>query len=70
MRHEQQRKLSQQKQTWNLSVSKEIARRFTTGKKAGISLILEFPKDRKFFIRLNSTIQHFSLSVDNWEMVP
>jgi hypothetical protein len=37
-------------------------------KRAGIVLILESPADRKYFIRLNSTIQHFKLPVDTWEM--
>jgi len=38
------------------------------GKRAGIVLILETPKDRKYFIRMNSTIQHFNFPVDNWEI--
>jgi hypothetical protein len=42
---------------------------FRHGEKlAGIVLILESPKDRIYFSRLNSTTQHFGLPVDTWEM--
>ena len=41
-----------------------------TGKRPGIVLILESPQDRKYWIRLNSTIQHFNLPIDTWEMTP
>lgn len=37
-----------------------------TGKKAGIVLIIENPGERKYWIRLNSTIQHFGLPIDTW----
>jgi hypothetical protein len=37
-----------------------------TEKRAGIVLILENLKDRKYWIRLNATIQHFKLSIDIW----
>ncbi len=39
-----------------------------TGKKAGIVLILETMKDRKYWIRLNTTIQHFNLPIDTWSI--
>jgi len=39
-----------------------------TGKKAGIALILESMKDRKFWIRLNTTIGHFDLPIDTWSV--
>jgi len=35
-------------------------------KKAGIVLILEKIKDRKYWIRLNTTIDHFNLPIDIW----
>lgn len=41
-----------------------------TGKKPAIVLILEKPGDRKYWIRLNSTIQHFNLPIDTWEVSP
>jgi hypothetical protein len=39
-----------------------------TGKKAGIVLILETMKDRKYWIRLNTTIEHFNLPIDTWSV--
>ena len=53
---------------WAESLGQALYYSLQTGKKAGIVLILESPKDRKYFIRLNSTIQHFSLPIDTWEM--
>jgi hypothetical protein len=41
---------------------------YKTGKKAGIVLILETKKDRKYWIRLNSTIEHFNLPIDTWSI--
>jgi len=41
-----------------------------TGKRAGIILILECPAERKYWLRLNSTIQYFHLPVDTWEVQP
>ena len=37
-------------------------------KKAGIVLILETIKDRKYWIRLNTTIEHFNLPIDTWNI--
>jgi len=37
-----------------------------TKKKAGVVLILETVKDRKYWIRLNTTIEHFKLPIDIW----
>lgn len=39
-----------------------------TGKRAGIVLIIESLDDRKYWIRMNSTIEHFKLPIDTWEM--
>ena len=39
-----------------------------TQRKAGIVLILESLKDRKYWIRLNSTIQHLNLPIDTWNI--
>ncbi|MCP3940923.1 MAG: hypothetical protein GY710_05510 [Desulfobacteraceae bacterium] len=41
-----------------------------TGKRAGILLIIENKKELKYWIRLNSTIQHFGLPVDTWKIEP
>ena len=37
-----------------------------TGKRPGIVLILETLKERKYWIRLNTTIEHFGLPIDTW----
>jgi len=37
-----------------------------TKKKAGIVLIMETIKERKFWIRLNTTIEHFDMPIDTW----
>ncbi len=39
-----------------------------TQKKAGIVLILENMKDRKHWIRLNTTVEHFNLPIDTWSI--
>jgi len=39
-----------------------------TGKHARVALILEKPTDRKYWIRLNSVIEHFKLPIDTWEI--
>ncbi len=39
-----------------------------SGKKVGIVLILETMKDRKYWIRLNTTIEHFNLPIDTWSI--
>jgi hypothetical protein len=39
-----------------------------TDKKAGIVLILETMRDRKYWIRLNTTIEHFNLPIDTWSV--
>ncbi len=39
-----------------------------TKKKPGVVLILESMKDRKYWIRLNTTIEHLSLPIDTWKV--
>jgi hypothetical protein len=39
-----------------------------TGKKAGVVLVLETIKDRKYWIRLNTTIEQFNLPIDTWNV--
>lgn len=50
------------------SIGQALYYSLQTGKRAGIVLILEKPEDRKYWIRLNSTIRHFGLPIDTWEM--
>ena len=51
---------------WAETVGQSAYYSIQTGKKAGIVLILESMKDRKYWIRLNTTIQHFNLPIDTW----
>lgn len=53
---------------WAESIGQALYYSIQTGKKAGIVLILEDQKDRKYWIRLNSIIQHFNLPVDTWQI--
>ncbi len=55
-------------QKWAESLGQALYYALQTGKRAGIVLILESPKDRKYWLRLNSTIAHFHLPVDTWVM--
>ena len=51
---------------WTEAVGQGMYYSIQTGKKAGIVLILETMKDRKYWIRLNATIEHFDLPIDIW----
>jgi len=53
---------------WAESLGQALYYSLQTGKRAGIVLILEGPNDRKYFLRLNSTIEHFKLPIDTWEI--
>ena len=39
-----------------------------TKKRVGIVLILESVQDKKYWIRLNTTIEHFELPIDTWDV--
>lgn len=51
---------------WPEAIGQSLYYSLQTGKRAGIVLILESIEDRKYWIRLNSTIQHFKLPIDTW----
>ena len=53
---------------WSEAVGQSAYYALQTQKKAGIFLILESPKDRIFWIRLNTTIEHFNLPIDTWNL--
>ncbi len=55
---------------WYEAVGQSLYYSMQTGKRAGILLIIESEKDMKYWIRLNSTIQHFGLPVDTWMIEP
>ena len=51
---------------WAESIGQSLYYSLQTGKRAGIVLIIETIKDRKYLIRLNTTIKHFNLPIDVW----
>ena len=51
---------------WAEAIGQSLYYSLQTNKKAGVVLILEEEKDRKYWIRLNSTIEHFNLPIDSW----
>ncbi len=51
---------------WAEAIGQSLYYALQTGKKAGVVLILEKKGDRKYWIRLNSTIEHFKLPIDTW----
>lgn len=51
---------------WAEAVGQSLHYSMQTGKRAGIVLIIETEKDRKYWIRLNSLIMHFGLPIDTW----
>jgi hypothetical protein len=53
---------------WAEAVGQSSYYSIQTKKKAGIVLILENMKDRIYWIRLNTPIQHFNLPIDTWEL--
>ncbi len=53
---------------WAEAVGQSSYYSIQTKKRAGIVLILETMKDRKYWIRLNATIQHFNLPIDTWNV--
>jgi hypothetical protein len=53
---------------WAESIGQGLHYSAISRKKAGIVLILEKIKYRKYWIRLNTTIQHFSLPIDTWNV--
>ena len=53
---------------WAEAVGQSAYYAIQTGKKAGIVLILETMEDRKYWIRLNTTIEHFNLPIDTWSV--
>ena len=53
---------------WTEAVGQSAYYSMQTKKKPGIVLILETMKDRKYWIRLNTTIEHFNLQIDTWSV--
>jgi len=55
---------------WAEAIGQSLYYSLQTGKRAGIVLIIESNKYLKYWIRLNSTIEHFSLPIDTWQVLP
>jgi hypothetical protein len=55
---------------WAESIGQALYYSIQTGKRAGVVLILEKQKDYKYWIRLNSIIEHYGLPIDTWKMGP
>lgn len=53
---------------WYEAVGQSLYYSLKTEKRAGIVLILETEKDKKFWERLNSTIERFNLPIDVWSI--
>ena len=53
---------------WAEAVGQSAYYSMQTKKRPEIALILETVKDRKYWIRLNTTIEHFNLSIDTWSV--
>lgn len=51
---------------WAEAIGQALYYGLQTGKRPGVVLILEDVKDRRYWLRLNSTIQHFKLPIDTW----
>jgi hypothetical protein len=51
---------------WAEAVGQSSYYSIQTKKRAGIVLILENKKDRKYWMRLNTIIQYFNLPIDIW----
>ena len=55
-------------QDWAKALSHALYYSMQTGKKPGVVLIIEDEKqDLRYWLRLNTTILHFKLSVETWE---
>ena len=53
---------------WAEAIGQALYYGLQTGKKPGVVLILEEPGDYKFWLRLNSTVEHYRLPVETWKM--
>ena len=55
---------------WAESIGQALYYSIQTGKRAGVVLILEKKSDYKYWIRLNTVIEHFGVPVDTWKIGP
>lgn len=55
---------------WAEAIGQALFYSIQTGKRAGVVLILESLEDYRFWIRLNSVIDHYHLPIDTWKVGP
>lgn len=55
---------------WAEAIGQSLYYSIQTGNKAGIALILEKPSDYKYWIRMNTVIEHNDLQIDTWIVRP
>ncbi|MBA1443790.1 MAG: hypothetical protein FE835_02535 [Gammaproteobacteria bacterium] len=55
---------------WAEAIGQSLYYSLSTGKRAGVALILESDRDYKYWIRLNTTIDQYSLPIDAWIIRP
>jgi hypothetical protein len=55
---------------WAEGIGQALYYALQTGHKAGIVLILESEKDYKYWLCLNTTIEHHGLEIDTWKIGP
>jgi hypothetical protein len=55
---------------WAEAIDQSLYYSIQTGKRAGIALILEKPSDYKYWIRMNTVIEHNNLQIDTWIIRP
>lgn len=53
-------------QKWYEAIGQALGYAFETGKRAGVVLILEEPKHYRYWLKLNSVIDHYALPIDTW----
>ena len=55
---------------WAEAIGQSLYYSIQTGRRAGVALILEKPSDYKYWVRLNTVIDHNNLKIDTWIVKP
>ena len=55
---------------WAEAIGQALYYFIQTGKRAGVVLILKKQKDYKYWIRLNTIVEHYGLPIDVWKVRP
>jgi hypothetical protein len=53
---------------WAEAIGQALYYGLQTGKQPGIVLIIRQPSDYKYWLRLNSTIEHYHLPIQTWKI--